>query len=206
MRIEGDILGAAFENTAKLNFPRQAVDNPQIERMWASKQVEWRLRQARLAGETSPQSPDIGHVIRLCEEYSIVSEYASFIVLENDGEYQRWKIERRNANRIQRDRAARQRVTRQLAKLRRRTLDELGTAVAAADPEEVDLRDEVSRISPPVLPAPAANAVDFQPGFERPRGGGGGGGGAIDPITGLLAAGLAGASALAARRRRRKDD
>ena len=45
-------------------------------------------------------------IVRLCEDYSIVSEYASFIVLENDAEYQRWKIERKNVARMGRDRAA----------------------------------------------------------------------------------------------------
>ena len=54
----------------------------------------------------------VGEVVKLCEDYSIVSEYASFIVLENDAEYQRWKIERKNLNRIERDRLAQARVRR----------------------------------------------------------------------------------------------
>jgi hypothetical protein len=46
----------------------------------------------------------IAEVVRLGEAYSIATEYTSFLVLENDGEYQRWKIDQRNALRIARDR------------------------------------------------------------------------------------------------------
>ncbi len=53
------------------------------------------------AGATDDQ---VSEVVRLCEGYSIVSQYASFLVLENDAEYQRWQIARRNATRIERDR------------------------------------------------------------------------------------------------------
>ena len=84
VKLEGDILGAAFESSAELKFPRGDDSNPQIERMWANKQVDKLLRQARASGRTSPQSLEISKVVRLCDNFSIVSEYASFIVLEND--------------------------------------------------------------------------------------------------------------------------
>jgi hypothetical protein len=51
--------------------------------------------------------------------YSIVSEYTSFLVLENDAEYQRWKLERRNALRIERDRKRQRQLDAQLASIRR---------------------------------------------------------------------------------------
>ena len=34
-------------------------------------------------------------IVRLGEAYSIASEYTSFLVLPNDAEYQRWKLERK---------------------------------------------------------------------------------------------------------------
>ena len=65
-------------------------------------------------------------IVTLCEQFSIVSEYASFIVLENDAEYQRWNIERRNLARSSRDRAAQRRVNQQLDRLREQAMANLG--------------------------------------------------------------------------------
>jgi Ca-activated chloride channel family protein len=210
LKLEGDILGAAFEHEAELQLPRMEANNPQIERMWASCWVEAYLRDARAAGETDSQSPRIEKVIRLCEEYSIVSEYASFIVLENDAEYRRWKIERRNAIRIDRDRTAAQRATEQLARLRERAAESTGPQLASAEqPAAEQATDVLSRIAPqaPAVngnsPQPNSNSTDFGPGISVPSAGGGG---AIDPVSGLIAAGLAISSALAARRRRRRAD
>ena len=41
------------------------------------------------------QGSERDEIVRLCEAYSIVSPYASMLVLENDDEYKRWKIEQR---------------------------------------------------------------------------------------------------------------
>ena len=65
-------------------------------------------------------------MVRLGEAYSIVSEYASFIVLENDAEYQRWKIERKNASRLERDRIAQARVQRTARSARNQSFSKLG--------------------------------------------------------------------------------
>ena len=48
------------------------------------------------------------------------------IVLENDAEYQRWKIDRRNATRIVRDRRAQAAVREQLQALRQQTAQRVG--------------------------------------------------------------------------------
>src|SRR6185436_12722968 len=95
------------EQSVKIELPAKNDANPEIERMWASKRVEQLLAAARESGETAPV---LDEIVRLCEDYSITSEYASFIVLENDAEYQRWKIERKNLVRLERDRASQSRV------------------------------------------------------------------------------------------------
>src|SRR5581483_10542364 len=69
-------------------------------------------------------------IVRLCEGYSIASEWASFIVLENDAEFARWKIERRNATRVQRDQRAQLALRNKLEDLRRQTQASLGPAPA----------------------------------------------------------------------------
>ena len=65
----------------------------------------------------------VDEIVRLGEGFSIVTEYTSFLVLENDAEYRRWKIERRNALRLERDRAHQERVRDKLATLRQRAAD-----------------------------------------------------------------------------------
>jgi Ca-activated chloride channel family protein len=99
--VTGDVLGSPIELTKRIELPETDARNPQIERMWAWHRVQELLRQQRDGNDGV-----IDEIVDLCERYSITSQYASFIVLENDGEYKRWKIERRNVRRIGRDRQA----------------------------------------------------------------------------------------------------
>ncbi len=213
--ISGNVMGRPFEQLVELEFPSADDDNPQIERMWAYARVQQLLNQVRQRGESPQLKEDI---VRLCEGYSIVSQYASFLVLENDNEYKRWKIERRNATRITRDRRAREKVREELQRLRDRSMANLGpqqpdqvTQKAKSSlPPRQRIRDNsgLPETSGPTQPI-STRSRDLE--FAQPtpsnsggnRGGGGGGGGAIDPITALIGAGLAGTAAL--RRRRRKD-
>ncbi len=198
----GDVLGQPIEQTVTLNLPRENPANPQIDRMWAYRRVEQLMRAARLGGPLNREE-----IVRLCEEYSITSEYASFIVLENDAEYRRWKIERRNANRIQRDRQVHERLNRELAQLRQRSLGDLGPAPSTGNQPAAN--QVASAPTTPGLP----NVVSGSPapssgnrGFDiQVSSGGSGGGGAIDPLSGTIALGLAGAAAAAARKRRAID-
>lgn len=131
-------------------------------------------------------------IVRLCEDYSIASEYASFIVLENDAEYQRWKIERRNANRVRRDRVAREAVRQQLEQLRRQASEALG-------PRAVSDKQQLATTSADATQSNQPLTTDQQPRQSSPpqRGGdinipatggrSGGGGGAIDPVSAAIA-------------------
>ncbi len=72
--------------------------------MWAwKKSTAWPRRPT---GRARATPATMAEIVRLGEAFSIVTEHTSFLVLENDGEYQRWKIERKNALRIDRDRGA----------------------------------------------------------------------------------------------------
>jgi len=212
----GDVLGQSIEQTVELNFPQENATNPEIDRMWAFRRVEQLMRAGRQRGQF-----DASEIVRLCEEYSIISEYASFIVLENDGEYRRWKIERRNVNRISRDRAARAQINRDLAELRERSMQQIGPShsldnqapgVTIASAVPTTATDSPTPTDSPRSAPSASSRGNSDRGFDiqitngqtRGRGrGGGGGGGAIDPISGTIALGMA-AAAMAARRRRRK--
>jgi Ca-activated chloride channel family protein len=199
--ISGEVQGSAIEQTVNVTLPAANPDNPEIERMWAWHRVQRLMADERGTGVAGRHEDEI---VRLCEGYSIVSPYASFIVLENDAEYQRWKIERRNAVRIERDRVAQRRVRAELDRLRQQALAKLGPDRAREPASAQPDSDDLAAATPPADSRPGSNTVPTRNSptsrdISLP-----GGGGAIDPITGLIALGLGGAVAAAARRRRRK--
>lgn len=208
--LKANILGQPFEQSLSFNFPATSSDNPEIERMWAFQRVQALMAKQRASGDNAQAA----EIVRLCEQYSIVSEYASFIVLENDAEYKRWSIERRNASRVTRDRAAEEKLRQQLQLMRDESLAQLGpgspakltstptnSAPASGGP------NNVAQPAPSSAATPATPVTPSQPGdlnFAAPQNGGGSsGGGAIDPVTCMLA--LAGAGAAWAGRKRKKD-
>ena len=96
-------------------------------------------------------------IVRLGEDFSIVTEYTSFLVLENDAEYQRWKIARKNLDSIGRDRQVHAKRREQLDAIRNKALADLGPqAVApAAEKAPVQMASAAQALNRPA-PAPAA--------------------------------------------------
>jgi Ca-activated chloride channel homolog len=198
VNVNAEVLGKPVAESFKTDLPQVDDANPEIERAWASHRVSRLMDDERRNGAPGSLRDKI---VELCESYSIVSEYASFIVLENDAEYQRWSIERKNEKRMGRDGAALEARREALQQMREEALAQLG-------PEGVEKRiDEVSGQpvngsnqplaanspvtpdSPAAQPAPRpSRGFDFNAGDSpnRNRSGGGGGGGAIDPLTGGL--------------------
>ena len=119
-------------------------------------------------------------------------------MLENDAEYERWKIERRNALRFERDSRKLDRLRGELEALRQRSANALG-----APPEEARAKKKGVQQA---QRAPARSQNPRQPGRSGdlfPDSGGssgGGGGGALDPLSALLALVLAGAALWAGRK------
>ena len=197
--ISGDIQGQSFEKTIDLQLPESDDENPQIERMWAWQQVQSLMERIRSQGENREW---VDRIVELCEGYSIASQYASFIVLENDSEYQRWKIKRRNATRIQRDREARSRLREELELLKRPT-ENTPVPHAGSETAEPSATQVGTRPTQPARRPAVQNPGDLDLGVTAPTPAdsrSGGGGGALDPISALIAAGLA-ASGLGRRRR-----
>lgn len=194
LKVEADLMGQPLSQSFPIVLPEQEDDNPQIERMWAYRRVQRLLDDGRRAGQV-----DADEVVRLCEAYSIASEYASFIVLENDAEYQRWKIERRNAARVERDERALEAVRQKLEALRRKAEQQAGPVDPDAPPSPAPTpaasQAPGTQPSPSVQTAPTQSRRGFDLPAPRRRSGGGG---AIDPVTGvlLLAAGSAGLRSL----------
>jgi hypothetical protein len=92
--------------------------------MWAWKRIDGILKEADRTGARTRETID--EVVRLGEGYSIVTEYTSFLVLENDVEFQRWRIARNNVLRTDRDRNAQQLVRAKFDALRSKAMAELG--------------------------------------------------------------------------------
>jgi Ca-activated chloride channel homolog len=196
-KVTGEVRGKPISTTAKLDFPKAEAGNTEIERMWAWHRIDRLLKDGDRKGSRASVTDE---VIRLGEAFSIASEYTSFIVLENDSEYGRWKIDRRNALRVKRDRAGREQVQEQLTRLRRKAADEMGpvapTTLASGERVKPGVTNQVIDTRQAQAPVEPRRRVDLDVNDNNK----GGGGGAIDPFTAALAVGLGG---LAVRSRRK---
>lgn len=197
VQLSAAIQGRPLTTSVEFDLPKQQDGNPELERMWAWRRVDRLLKGADANGS---RSSVVDEIVRLGEAYSIATEYTSFIVLENDGEYQRWKIGRRNALRLARDRDAQAALAARLEKMRTAATDSLGPAplMAAAQPSGADMPNQApaSQTNPPTNGGASNNGAQSRD-FTLP-----GGGGAIDPVSGAIVLGL-GALALSSGRRKR---
>jgi Ca-activated chloride channel homolog len=198
LTLSATIDGKPDSRMVPLMFPPADSSNPEIERMWALQKVKRLLSDGDAAGS---RTSAIDEIVRLGEAYSIVTEYTSFLVLENDLEYQRWQIERKNVMRLKRDRAAEQVLSTELQSLRNKSTDNLGPEPAepaaastpAATPSNPDLQTPTGPQSS--SPAQRTNSRGLRPrnsGDIDMGGRPGAGGGAIDPISGTMVLILAG--------------
>lgn len=125
--LRGSVNGVEIKQAAPMDFPKTDLTNLEINRMWAWHRVNRLLKDADRNGDRSPAIPEI---IRLGEDFSIVTEYTSFLVLENDAEYQRWKISRKNLERTSGERQAQAKLREQLDGIRNKALANLGPQAA----------------------------------------------------------------------------
>jgi Ca-activated chloride channel family protein len=196
--LKGTVNGRPIETTATLEFPAVDENNPEIERMWAWQRVQKLQEKIDMTG--SKDSVDA--IIRLGETYSIASVYTSFLVLENNKEYKRWKIEQRNAERMKRDRRAQNQRQKMLDRIRNQAMADLGPVENGQQQLQLASANQTNqqtgrRQAPQSVPANRTN--NSQRSVNLPRLGGGG---AIDPTTtALFAMALAG-SILVTRRKK----
>lgn len=200
--LSGDVNGRAITTKSEIIFPKTDNDNPEIERMWAYNRMQ--TLEKNMSSKTDQTA--INEIVRLGEAYSITSEYTSFIVLENDTEYKRWNIERRNALRIKRDRRAQEKVRAELERLRSKSAQNIGPE---AKPEQLRTamnQPQKQQTTGNNIPARQRTTTPRNTPTRRPRQSFDfprfGGGGAFDPMSALFAAGLIGAGALTRRRKK----
>lgn len=202
--LSAEVKGRIIKTTSQLNFPKEDNSNPEIERMWA-----WhKMRTIQDNMQSKPDQNKIDEIVRLGEAFSITSEYTSFIVLENDSEYKRWNIERRNALRIKRDRRSQQKVRDELDKLRMNSTTNIGpnekSGGSAADvlqplPLAQNTLPSTQQNASPVVEKKRQSGRSFDmPSFR--------GGGAFDPVSAMLAISMAGAGIASYRRKRNSEE
>jgi len=156
--LRGSVKGLEIKETAQLEFPKTDPANPEINRLWAFRRINSLLKGADRGGDRSPVIPEI---VRLGEDFSIVTEYTSFLVLENDAEYQRWKINRKNLASTGRERQVLAKRREQLESIRNKALANIGPQ-AATDPAAAPVQMAVARQplnpSPQGVPQPEARS------------------------------------------------
>jgi Ca-activated chloride channel family protein len=159
--LRGSVNGVEIKETAPLDFPKADPANPEINRMWAWHRVNRLLKDADRKGDRSSVIPE---VVRLGEDFSIATEYTSFLVLENDAEYQRWKISRRNLDNTGRERMAEAKLREELDTIRNKALANLGPQAAETTTPSAPVR--VASAIPSINrsgASPAPPAVQAQP-------------------------------------------
>jgi len=196
--LSGKIGDAPLTKTVEIAFPKDDPANPQIERMWAWHRVQRLLKEADAQGS---RTPVVDEIIRLGEGYSIATEFTSFLVLENDAEFARWNINRKNLRRLERDRKSEAALAEGLEAIRSKAKADIGPAAVEAP----KLASAVPAMKPGVqanspvqngqgnnVPFRQSQDIDF--GFIK-------GGHAIDPVSAAIVLAM-GVMAVRSRRRR----
>jgi Ca-activated chloride channel homolog len=160
VQVTGKRGATPFEQAATLTLPEKDKAHPEIERIWALRRVQRLLKDA---DRTGSRDAVVAEVVRLGEAFAIATEYTSFLVLENDAEYQRWKVERRNALLLARDQAALAERRAAFDALRQKSLSDLGPEAVGlskpaptAAPGQPLASSQPSTAVPPQAPQPVA--------------------------------------------------
>jgi Ca-activated chloride channel family protein len=101
--VSGTIGGQKKSLELEAEFPQDDRTHPEVRRMWAWKRTDDLLQEIRSQGESPSR---VREVVKLGKDYSIVTPYTSFLVLESDEQFKQFGIEQRNARLIQEDRVA----------------------------------------------------------------------------------------------------
>ena len=142
----------------------------------------------------------IDELIQLGETYSIASEYTSFLVLENNQEYKRWKIEQRNAKRMKRDRRAQNQRKKMLETIRNQVMVNLGPVENEQQLQLASANQTKQHTNRRQAPNNSANRTNnSQRSVNLPSSGGGG---AFDPYSTLFVIALAGSVLVSCNKRK----
>ena len=104
VRLSGRISGEEVSYWTRFAFPREATENPEIERLWAYASIEEAIREMQSFGENA----DLRQAVTdLGIEYGLVTDYTAMVVVP-DEVFDQLGIERRNLSRRAIEEAAEQ--------------------------------------------------------------------------------------------------
>ena len=112
LTFKAKIAGEKKEWKCKAYLPEIDTDNPELERLWALSSIDEIMQNIRENGETKD---DRNQIVELGKEYSLVTDYTSMLVIEEE-EMEAQGIQRKNAARVHRERKAQQHRTTQPVK------------------------------------------------------------------------------------------
>lgn len=104
VRLKTEISGESKTYESALNFSDNATNNPELERLWAFATIKALQEQQDIIGETDDSKQAITDVAL---SYGLVTDYTSLIVVRNEI-FAQEGIDRSNADRVTRERQARQ--------------------------------------------------------------------------------------------------
>ncbi len=98
------ISGKPHTWTVQAELPEQDVLHPELERLWALSRIDEVMQEIREKGERESLR---NQIVGLGTEYSLVTDYTSMLVVE-DETFENEGIQRRNADRVAKEDAARE--------------------------------------------------------------------------------------------------
>ncbi len=104
INVEAKISGQVHEWSCEAVLPEIDTDNPEIERLWALSSIKEITREIDIHGESASLR---NKITDLATEYSLVTDYTSMVVL-NEQEMENLGIDRKNNQRISKERQAQQ--------------------------------------------------------------------------------------------------
>ncbi|PLX94436.1 MAG: VWA domain-containing protein [Desulfuromonas sp.] len=109
IKMKARISGEEKEWRCTAMLPEVATDNPELERLWALSRIDELMAEVRELGETEQFT---SRIVDLGVHYSLVTDYTSMLVL-NDDVYEQEGVSRRNADRVAKERQAQQQRSQQ---------------------------------------------------------------------------------------------
>ncbi len=87
--LKGQVSGKEKKFVYEGKFPKVMDENVFIPRLWATRKVGYLMNEIRLKGENKEIKDEI---ISLSKEFGIMTPYTSFLILEDEKDYERWGI------------------------------------------------------------------------------------------------------------------
>jgi Ca-activated chloride channel family protein len=187
--METKISGESKTYKCKMDFPEEDTDNPELERLWALAQIE--MHEDMVNQGLQPESEKADFIRNIGLKYQLVTDETSMIILDADA-HNRHSIERRNQERVRKERQAQSQ--RMAAPIKNYRVDA---------PRQTATASEQNPNQSNQIPQQPRKRHHDHGMFQIPAPRLGGGGGALDPWMLLLMGGFVAAAVCLPERKRK---